>query len=330
MTTQAPAETPTRARCEFAAKAFIVVAFLGSLAAGALRLADRAFDSPAHRVDLGAWTVLERPAWCGLDDVREIRDASGLPGFHASVFDTSVLASLDRWLARSPRVRRVAGVTRIHPDRVQAVLELRRPAVAVRLAGPADRFVEADEEGVALGPPQAVRPVRDGSPLRVVVGAPGGAPAPGGRFGPEVTAAAALADSLDSFGDADGRALLASLDKIDVSNHGGRTRPGASEILLGAMPTPASGAETGASPPPLSPRCVVEWGRPFADDADPSELPFDAKASHLLQALRLFPGLSGIRTVRVAFRELVVVPEGGRGPAHLERALEIDGGVQAK
>lgn len=330
---QAAQDAPARPRLEFAAKAFIVTSFLGVLVAGALRLGRAAFASADHRIDLSRWTVIERPAWSTLDDVRAIRAQSGLASFYASVFDTPALAAVDDYLARPAAVKRVVSVRRVFPNRLEAVMELRRPVAVVRVPGRIDLFVETDEEGVALSKPLAVRPVREGRPMRVVLGSQGAAPAPGARFGPDVAAAAALAESLDGYSDEKGRALLAALDRIDVSNYGGRLRAGASEVLLSASPPPP--VPKGSPPAPvtsvsLSPKCVVEWGRAGDRDRPGDESPFDAKASRLLQALRLFPGLAGLRTVRVAFDDLVVVPDGQNSPQPLKRALEIDGGVQSK
>jgi hypothetical protein len=325
-----------RTRLEFAAKAFIVTSFAGVLVAGAVRLGEKALASREHRIDLSRWTVLERPEWSTLDDVKAIRAQSGLSSYWASLYDGSALATVDSYLARSPSVKRVAEVRRVYPNRLEAVMELRRPvvAVAVRAPGKAELYVETDDEGVALTKPLAARPVREGRPLRVVVGAATTAPAPGHAFGPEVVAAASLADSLDTFSDDKGRALLALLDRIDVSNWGGRARPGTSEVQLSASPpAPPPKAAPGSPAPPPSPpatKCVVEWGRAGDRDADGDEMPFDAKASRLLQALRLFPGLQGLRTVKVAFNDLVVVPDASNAPHHLKRALEIDGGVQSK
>ena len=321
-----------RPRLEFAAKAFIVTSFVGVLVAGAARIGQKAFASREHRIDLSRWTVLERPAWSTLDDVSAIRAQSGLSSYYAGLFDTPALATVDGRLARSPSVRRVVGVSRVYPNRLEAVMELRRPvvAVAVRVPGKADLYVETDDEGVALTKPLAARPVRDGHALRVVIGATGALPAPGKPFGADVVAAASLADSLDSYSDDKGRALLALLDRIDVSNYGGRPRPGTSEVQLSASPPAPAPKGAPVTTLPVSTKCVVEWGRAGDRDADGGEMPFDAKASRLLQALRLFPGLAGLKTVKVAFNDLVVVPDGSSTPHHLKRALEIDGGVQSK
>lgn len=312
-------------RLEFAAKAFIVLSFVGALAAGALRMSDKALAAPSHRIDLSRWTVMDRPSWATLDDVRAVRAGTGLAAYRSSFYDAAALGTLDGYLAKPPMVKRVAGVRRVWPNRVEAVLELRRPVVAVCVAGKTALFVETDAEGVALGKPLPARPTREGRPLRVVLGAAGAVPAPGGCFGPDVVAAASLADSLDSFSE-DAPDVLATLDRIDVANYGGRARPGASEILLAASPPLA----TPGRPAPKPSKCVVEWGRAGDREADGREMPFQAKAARLVQALKLFPRLEGLRSVRVAFADLVVVPDGPNAPAPLKRALEIDGGAKPK
>jgi hypothetical protein len=306
------AASALRPRLELFAKAFLVTSFVGVIVAAVLRVEEHAAAARRHCVDLGRWTVLDRPAWATLDDVRGIRAASGLATSRASWFDPS-LEGLDRRLARSPSVLRVADVRRAWPNRVEAVLELRRPVAAVRIASRSEAYVEVDEDGVALSRCLAARPVRDGRPLRVVTGAVGPAVLPGRRFGADVRAAASLAAELDRCPDASGRDAIAWLDRIDVANWGGRARAGAAEVSLSST---AAAAGTASA-------CVVEWGRAGLRDEPGREMPFDAKARHLFRALRLFPGLQGLKAVRVAFDDLVVVPD-ATPPAHLQRALEED------
>jgi len=321
-----PADSPLRPRLEYAAKAFLVASFVGALVAGAIRIRMRAASSPEHRIELSRWTVLERPAWSELDDVRSIRSKTGLCAYHSNLFDTAALARLDGFLARPATVKRVAEVRRVWPNRVEAVLEMRRPVAAALISGKTPAYLEIDEEGVVLAPPSPTRPVREGRPLRVVVGGSGPLPSPGAKFGADVIAAASLAESLDSFSDAKGREQLAWLDRIDVSNYGGRLKPGVSELALSASPP----APTPGAPPAKLSRCVVEWGRAGDRELDGPESPFDAKASRVLQALRLFPHLDGLKAVRVAFDDLVVVPDGPNAPQQLKDALEIDGGAKPK
>jgi hypothetical protein len=301
--------SPTlRPRLEFAVKAFLVVAFLGSLAAGALRLQQKALADEAHHVDLGAWSVVEKPGWATTDDVRAIRDATRLRGWHASLLHPGAAPVVWRSIELVPQVVRVAGMRKVYPDRFEAVLEVRRPVAAVRIGTAKSwRWIEVDETGVALSDMLTARPVRSGRPLREIVGAAGNVPRVGEPFGADVREAADLSTELDRFGTDDDRKLLAALDEIDVSNFGGRAKPGASEIVLRVSVAPVAPGTRA----PKSTRCDLEWGRARAMDPYDSEPPFGAKATRVVQALRMFPGLNGLRSVKVGFEDLVVVPVSG-------------------
>lgn len=280
-----------RARLAFAAKAFLNAAFVGALVSGALHLTEKSIRAPEHQVDLGVWTVLVRPEWASLDDVSRIRREAGLAGRSASLVDREELSFVRMRLETSPSVRRVVTLRRVSPNRLVADLELRAPAAAVELPGGEPFYVPVDADGVALSAPSPARPSRSGAPLRLITGVAAGAPEPGLRFGPDVSAAARLADRLDGVSC---RGWTAFLDRVDVANHGGRSDPRLSEIVLAS-----SGGEGG---------CRVEWGRLGAEAEQTGEPAFESKAGRLRRALDLFPGLVGLRSVSVAFRELVVVP----------------------
>jgi hypothetical protein len=285
-----------RVRLAFAAKAFLNVAFVGALVAGALRVTEASIRAPEHQVDLGAWTVLARPAWASLDDVCDIRGEVGLVGRSASLLDRDELTRVREQLAASPQVRRVVTLRRSPPNRLIAELELRAPSAAVQLPGDTPSYVKVDHEGVVLSRAVAFRPRRSGEPLRVVSGVCAGAPEPGLRFGADVAAGAQLARRLD---EPACRAWTAFLDRVDVGNHGGRVDPRRSEIILGS---------TGVEPTDVD-HCSVEWGR-FGPAAEETGEPgFESKAGRLRRALDLYPQLAGLRRVRLAFRDLVVVPE---------------------
>ena len=305
-----------RLRLEFAAKAFLWCSFLGSLAAGALRLHGAAMAAEEHRVDLGVWTVESRPDWCTTEDLRGVRDASGLGGRWAGLLDPKAGAAVWESLERSPRVRRVVAIRRRLPDRFEVLLDVRRPVAAVRLPGTSPRFVEIDAEGRALAAPSPVRPVRGGSPLRIVTGASTQGVAPGQTFGPDVVEAAALAGEFADVANAEHREALLLLDEIDVTNFHGRRDRGSSEVLLRPTGWAPAGPAPGASPAPRPspartpsrPSCVVEWGRARSSDPWDPEPTFGSKTAHVLQALRMFPRLDGLSRVRVAFDDLVVIP----------------------
>jgi hypothetical protein len=300
-----------RSRLEYAAKAFLVTSFVGVMTAGVLRLQQKALADDTYHVDLGAWSVVEKPSWATTDDVRALRDTTRLRGWHASILNPDAGPVVWRSIELAPQVVRVAGMRRCLPDQYEAVVELRKPSAAVQVgAGPrskAPAWVEIDADGVALSEPVAARPVRDGKPLRVICGASGGAVAPGRPFGADVVEAADLAAELDRFGTDADRVLLAALDEIDVSNFGGRLKPEQPEVVLRR-----TGFVPGAAPPAKpSRRCTVEWGRARASDPYDPEPLFGAKAARLVQVLRMFPALDGLATVKVAFDDLVVVPSTG-------------------
>lgn len=317
-----------RARLEFAAKAFLVASFLGTATAGVLRLEARALADERHVADLGAWSVVERPDWLTLDDVRSLRDSSRLDGWCASSLDPGTGPVVARALEATPLVSRVAAIRRVPPNAFDVVVEVRRPVAAVRCGAPGDAgphraahraanratdrarnpaaapfWVEVDARGRALGAATHERPARDGRPLREVVGAAVRSPRPGDRLGDDVADAAALSEELDLASTPADRELFATVAEIDVSNHRGRATPGASEIVLRLGAGPA-GRDAGK-------RCEIEWGRGRSDGPDDPEPSFGARAAHLAAALRTFPGLAGLRTVRVAFEDLVVVPLAG-------------------
>lgn len=311
-----------RALSVFALKAFLNCAFLASLFLGARRLSEKALAAPAHRVDLGAWTILDRPDWVALDDVVGIRDAAELAGRDVSLLDREGLTHVRKRLAASPRVLRVVDLRRVLPNRLVAEFELRTPVAAVEVPREADAtqpeeripfddatdvaapgsvetspdaataFVEVDVEGVALAVSQPDRPRRSGRPLRRIRGVTTPAPEPGLPFGADVVQAARLSAALDA---PVARELSDPFAVIDVTNFGGRRNALGAEVLL----RPEPGARTD---------CIVEWGRLGDDAEDRGEPDFEAKLGRLRRALERFPALRGLRTVKVAFRDLVVVP----------------------
>lgn len=320
-----------RPRLEFAAKAFLVASFLGTLTAGVLRLQQKALADESRFVDLGAWSIVEKPSWATADDVRAIRDATRLRGWSASLLNPAAGPVVWRSIDLAPTVVRVAGMRKCEPNQFEAVIEMRRPVAAVRIGGAAApaksttakgksppktptspmSWVEIDEGGAALSAPLAERPIRDGRLLRAVTGVSGRAPAVGEAFGTDVVEAADLLAELDRYGSDEEHALLAAVDEVDVSNFGCRARPEASEIVL-RVAAPVVATAPGAKAPSKSGRrCEIEWGRARpADTYDPEPL-FGAKAARLVQVLRMFPALDGLSTVKVAFSDLVVVPSSG-------------------
>lgn len=312
-----------RLRLEFAAKAFLLCAFAGSVTAGLFRIHERAVASEQNQVDLGQWSIVSKPEWCTDDDVRGIRDGAALRGWQTPLLDPASGPVVASALESSPHVKRVLSLRKVYPNAYDAVLEVRRPVAALQLAARPERWVEVDEEGVVLSAPHTTRPMRDGKALRVIVGAVARDTRPGARLGRDVIDAAVLCADLEECSSSpQDVARLDVVDVVDVTNHGGRKKNGESEILLRssgvrapvASPTPPSAQSGRSAATPAAaaaPRCVVEWGRAqgvaesLCDDLEPT---FGAKAERLLQVLRSYPDLRGLDVVRVGFSDVTVVP----------------------
>jgi len=310
---QAPAEAPTRPesvwdqapgpapgsrwkpRFVFAAKSFLNVALVATLTIGALRLTEKAREAPRHQVDLDRWTVLARPSWSRLPDVEDLRKRAGLPRHPVSILDREELGRVRDALESCPLVLRVHALRRRLPGRVEIVAELRIPAAAIEIEGEPTLYVEVDRAGTSLGEALAERPWRRGRPLRVVRGTAGPSPPAGQRFGPDARAGADLCARLDEAFPALSGVADTFLDVVDVSNLGGRlgrTRPEVTLLSLDREHGP----------------CRVIWGRVGAVAEENGEPDFEAKFGRLREALRLFPRLSGLESVNVAFEELTLVP----------------------
>ena len=253
-----------RVRLEFAAKAFLVVTFVCSSAMGLSRLHQRAHDDPQNQVDLGAWSVVSKPDWATDDDVRAVRDGAALRGWQTPLLDGASGGVVVGAISAVPSVHSVVALRKVYPNAYDAVIELRRPVAAVQLAGAPPKYVEVDEEGVALSSPSAVRPMREGHALRVIVGA--GPVRPHARFGADVIAAAGLCADLarcgSSAADPARRAdstLLGPLDVIDVTNFGGRKNVGESEVCL---------RMSGYAAPQVPSVAATPGGQPASEGAD--------------------------------------------------------------
>ena len=298
-----------RARMLFAGKAFIVTSLLAATGLLIVRARRDRVEQPRHSVDLAVWQVAERPAWATLADVAQLRDTSGLVGRALPLYSRDAVELARLALEETPRARRVVALRRLPPDSIEVLLEMRRPVAAV--AVPGGRFVEVDQEGVVLGPPQVERPVREGVALRVVTGGAEPFPAPGAVCAADVRCGLELCQQLDGYRGGLGARILRAFDEVDVSNHDGRMDAAASALLLRAA-APAAGRKR-----PVA--CVVEWGRPGTRHGEP---PFFAKAGRLERAISVFGDFDGVARVRVAFEFLSILPVDGPDGAWLPALAE--------
>jgi hypothetical protein len=208
----------------------------------------------------------------GVELVRVGKDGS-------SLYDPGLVERVGRAFEDCPWIRRVTAVERVFPDQLRVRFEYRTPHVAVRRQGGAG-YVIVDAEGVRLPgvyvdpPPSCARTV-------AITGVASLPPEPGRAWAdPSLKAAMVLADLAQE------NALLARLRvrEVDVSNAGGKVDPRKSEVTF----VIASG-------------CSIAWGRaPGAGKfGEPS---LEEKLENLREVLAVYPGLQGVRTVKVYFR----------------------------
>ncbi len=211
------------------------------------------------------------PRWTDSQGVETVRvDAGG------SLFERDLVERVGKAFEACPWVRKVASVERVFPDSVLVKFEYRRPHLAFRRS---NGCVVVDAEGVRLPgvyvePPPCDRPVR-------IVGAVSLPPEPGRVWDdPAVRAGLEMAEVVHK------TALLRRLEvvEIDLTNLKGRFDPRRSEVAL-----------------VTSNGCTIYWGRvpsnPRFGDPSPAE-----KIENLREVLAVYPGLGGLRGVKVCFR----------------------------
>ena len=267
---------PARRGPSPALRALVVVAFLAAAGLAVSRVDARVRDLGDFRVALDRAWFASAPSWLPESERKALKEAARGEG-SVALAGEGVPETVAAHLSADPRVRRVVACRRRHPDAVEVLLELRRP---VALAEAGGRVVAVDREGMLVPGDW------DGQPLPRIRGGGDAVPAIGGEFGRAVKEGASVVAALPP------EALRSlGLDSVDVSgvDDGGG-------VVLRRRSDRGSGA------------LAVEWGRaPASPEAD-LDPPPEAKVRRLRLAAERFPGLGGLRTVRLAFDDLVVVP----------------------
>ena len=257
-------------------RGIVVGGFVAAVGLAVLRVDERVRGLDDFRVALDRAWFQSAPAWLPESERAALKDAARGEGTVALRGD-GVPEAIAARLEADPRVRRVVACRRRHPDAVEVLLELRRP---VALAETGGRSVAVDRDGRALPGDFAKHPlprIRGGGDSAPEIGRPCGRAV---REGASVVAAVPP-EALATLG-------LDSVDVSGVESGGGVVLRRGSDRGNGAL--------------------AVEWGRaPASPEAD-LDPPSDAKVRHLRTAAERFPGLGGLRTVRLAFDDLVVVP----------------------
>ncbi len=265
-------------------RVLVVLAFLATVTLGVARIQERVRGLDDFRVDLSRARVASAPDWFPPPEREGLRRAvlgtgsvdlreEGLPDRAAAA------------VAGDPRVARVLGARRLYPDSVEVLVELRRPVALVETAA---GLLPVDAEGVRLpGSYPALRLPR------VRGAAAGEVPQAGESFGRAAREGAAVAAALPV-----DLAESLGLTVVEVSGVGKPREGTPSEVLL--LRPAVKGR----------PAVTVEWGRsPASPEADLDPRP-EEKTARLRRAAEVFPGLRGLRTVRVQFDALAVVGNG--------------------
>jgi hypothetical protein len=228
------------------------------------------------QVDLSTAWLSRAPDWLPETERKALAADAASTG-KVSLHDEGLPEFLAGRLDADPRVARVLGARRRYPDAIEVLVELRRPVALVDAGG---RLAAVDRDGVHV--PGDFRRM----PLPRIRGGDGDLPAPGKPFGQAILEGASVAAALPA-----DLVLPLGLSTLDVSGVGkGRG------VLL---PKRATKGE---------PALTVEWGRAPASPEAALDPPVQAKVARLRLAVRRFPGLKGLRSVRLAFDDLVVVP----------------------
>ncbi len=271
----APA-APERPRIHAVLRVGLVAVFFGVAVLCILRVNDRVRGLEDFRVDLSTAWLARAPAWLPEEERRAFAAAAAAEGsvpFHQE----GILEAAEARVGGDPRVARVLGSRRRHPDGIEVMVELRRPVALVEAGG---RTAAVDRDGILL-------PGNYGKhPLPRIRGGGGDLPAPGTACGRAVVEGASVAAALPP-----DLLFPLGLTVVDVAG----VEKGTAIVLH---------RKTGKGETPLS----VEWGRAPASPEAALDPTAEAKVAHLRLAVRRFPGLKGLKSVRLAFDDLVVVP----------------------
>ncbi len=209
-----------------------------------------------------------------------------------SIFDEGLTVQAVDHFSGRPWVKRVAGLTRRFPDRVEVALEVRTPLAIV--AEGAERLA-VDDEGVVLEhdsplrPPEVPRIRTPGAPYTRV-------PNDGQAFRKDDPPRAAVCEALELLRflrDYSGHPALATfrIEEVVVGEARAHREAGASDLVLRL--------DTGVE---------IFWGRsPLSplQDLEPKKL---KKLENLLLVLESYPGLLGVKRVDLTLDRPEVIP----------------------
>ena len=254
-------------------------------------------EDERYSVQLASLSPQLSADWSGSTYVKESLKEGFLGIEKLSILDQNLTQVVRQAYESSPWVKRVKGVKRIFPSGLEVDLEFRRPFAAVERDGV---YLLVDQNGellpVEYQAPQAPPPV-------ISVHPEGNVNKDAGLFHEEWFVAAVkegVAIIKDLEVHADSRVFEEiAIEKIDVSNFGGRLASQSSEISLVTSRRWYDAKKDESRP------LMLSWGRSSAHARAVLEIPLSAKISHLAQLIsRRHRNLVGIRAVDLRFSEL--------------------------
>jgi len=242
------------------------------------------------------------PEWLGSEDLAAFRSAAAAVA-PFSVFESRTSRRFEEAFSDNPWFRGVAEVRPLLPDEVEVTVRVRKPIASVERAG---SYTLVDRNAVRLPGRFSRAPVGFSYPVPTIVGANLGPPPrnPGELWDDQgVREGVAVALELYALYNSDLADRIA-IERIDVSNVGGRRNPRQSEIVLWTNDGVA-----------------IHWGRSRLYQGY-GENPTSVKLDLLRIIERERPGLRGLESASVLFDDPVVKPAvagdavvpGGGGP----------------
>lgn len=241
-------------------------------------------NQKTYEVNLSSVTAQLTPRWAQGNSTASVRELS-LP-VKGMALDGNLVETVGKEIRKSPWVKEVISVRVDYPNNVKIMVKLREPAVAI-LKG--KMYYLVDDEMIRLPGMYKEPPTLQNGALYKVAGvnsfiAPEGKAWDSDDVRTAVTMSSIVANDR----------LLGGLDvyQIDVSNIHGRVDRSKSEVVLQTRNGVA-----------------VEWGKVLLDDARTTEICAAEKLENLRMVLDAFPGLYGLKIVRIFYKGTPVIVE---------------------
>ena len=180
---------------------------------------------PEYTIDVSQLEVPELPEWCSDEVKRSVRDTPLAKGRYC-IAHPGLTAFLGHKCEANPWVRKVNYVRRAFPRRIEISLELRRPLCGVESRG---RYYVIDQDAVRLPLAYSNWPAASRR-MPVVKGVQTPVPEEGDVW--EDGAVKGAIETLRAINASKDVAKALDITVIDVSNHGGRVNPRASEVVV--------------------------------------------------------------------------------------------------